>query len=530
MRPDRSGAGALLKSGCLLALVAASVGQAQAANPVHASIAQGEVGGAAVEGVEYFMGIPYAAPPVGDLRWREPRTPVHWSGVRDATKAGAICPQPARGEAASAATSEDCLFVNVWRPAGAKPGARLPVMVWYHGGGMVFGSGSATDGRYLARKGVILVTLNYRLGHLGVFAHPALSAENPDGLTGNFTLMDAVAALKWVRANVADFGGDPGNVTIFGFSAGAQIVNTLMVTPSAKGFFAKAITQSGLGRNYGLEGQNRMLPLRGRATLTGEKAGLALAEQMGVKGTGPEALKALRAIAPEKFKIAVTSLPGSMIDGTLLPETIASAYRAGREAPVPQLIGRTKCERCNVAPLLERPETSFMRTGPLRDRAVALYGGDDGKAALQLASDLDHTEPARYLSRYHARNGRNTWSYVFDYTPKAKRGEMSGPAHGDDIPYIFGTLQSPTGRRFEPTDSDMQVSDAMMTYWTNFAKRSDPGSAGGVRWPQFQPGHDEKTLVFTSDGPIVETGFNKDRLDLAEQVNESFQAQSYIPD
>lgn len=511
-----------------LSLMTVGSGWAQPSSAPHASVTQGTLVGSSKDGVDVFMGIPYATPPVGDLRWRAPEVPIAWSGARDATSPGAICPQPIRPGSSGPASSEDCLFVNVWRPAGTKPGAKLPVMLWYHGGGMVFGSGSATDGRYLARKGVILVTMNYRLGWLGVFAHPALTAENPKALTGNFTLMDGIAALKWVRSNVAAFGGDPGNVTIFGFSAGAQIVNTLMVTPSASGLFAKAITQSGLGRNYGHQGQNRILPVRGPATLTGEKAGIAMAQELGVRGTGQDALTALRAIPAERFRIAVTSLPGSMIDGMLLPEPIGSAYKAGREAPVPQIIGRTICERCGVESIEKQPAATFARAGSLRAKAITLYGGDGAKAAVAFASDLDHVEPARYLSRFHARRGRNIWSYVFDHTTESKRGAKSGPSHGDDIAYIFGTLRDPAARDFEPTAGDLAVSDAMMTYWTNFAKMSDPGTAEGTRWARFDTPSEENVMIFSNRGPELNKNFERDKLDLAEQVNNRFQGNSYV--
>lgn len=498
-------------------------GGAQAAGPV-VTIAQGQLNGAASEGVEIFMGIPYAKPPVGDLRWREPQPPAGWTAPRDATRPGAVCMQPVRAGGSGPSPSEDCLFVNVWRPAGAKPSAKLPVMLWYHGGGYVGGSGSATDGRPLARKGVILVSLNYRLGDLGVFAHPALTAESPNGLTGNYTLMDQIAALKWVRANISAFGGDPGNITIFGFSSGAQSVNTLMVSPASKGLFAKAITQSGLGRNYGHQGQNRIFPIRGDAPQTGEKAGLAYAAKLGVNGTGPDALAALRAIPADRLPPAMSgSLPGSMIDGVLLVESVAAAYEGGREAKAPQILGRTVCERCGVASIINNPEVTWARAGQLRDRAVALYGSDDPKAAVEFASDLDHTEPPRLLARFHARNGQKTWSYVFDYTPVAQRGQKSGPSHGDDMPYIFGTLGSPAARQtVPPTAADLKVSEAMMTYWTNFAKTSDPGSADGTKWPRFEGASRENVLVFSNDGLKVDRAFKKERLDLAEQVNDTF--------
>ncbi len=508
---------------CALAVTA----PARAHDAPVALTAQGPVTGKSVEGTDIFMGIPYAKPPVGNLRWRAPQLPAPWTAPRDATRPGAICPQVVRPGSSEPAPSEDCLFVNVWRPAGTKPRAKLPVMLWYHGGGMVFGSGSQTDGRYMAQKGVILVSMNYRLGQLGVFAHPALTAENPKALTGNYTLMDSVAALKWARANIARFGGDPQNVTIFGFSAGAQLVNTLMVTPSARGLFAKAITQSGLGRNYGHQGANRILPVRGPAALTGEKAGLALAKGLGIEGTGLAALKALRAVPPEQLKLASSSLPGSMIDGVLLPEPVPASYRTGREARVPQIIGRTICERCGVDSIIKNTEATFVRAGKLRPLVTALYGGEDAKTAVEFASDLDHVEPARYLARFHSRTAP-TWNYVFNYTPESKRGEKSGPSHGDDMPYIFGTIRNPASSGFEPTEMDYKISDAELTYWTNFAKNSDPGTAAGVTWPRFRTPTAENVMVFTNDGPKVDSNFSKARLDLAEQVNDSFQPQSYV--
>lgn len=530
MRKRAAITGPLIGSLFGFALASSALGAATAADDVVATTTQGQVRGGSADGAEFFMGMPYARPPVGDWRWREPQAPASWSGVRDATRPGAICPQRVRPGSTEPAPSEDCLFINVWRPAHTKPGAKLPVMLWYHGGGMVFGSGSSTDGRYIAQKGVILVTMNYRLGNLGVFAHPALTSERPGAVTGNYTLMDAVAALRWVRTNIAGFGGDPANVTIFGFSAGAQIVNTVMVTPSARGLFAKAITQSGLGRNYGHEGQNRILPVRGPAAETGEKTGLAIAEKLGITGTGPAALKALRAVPPEPLELESSSLPGSMIDGELLPEPIAVAYGEGHEAPVPQIIGRTICERCGVKSITDRPEATFARSGALRARAAALYGGEGGAAATEFASDLDHGEPARLLARLHARNGRPTWSYVFDYTTPRHRGEKMGPSHGDDIPYIFGTLKSPTGRRFDPTAADLAMSDTILTFWTNFAKNGDPGSAKGVRWTPFRQGQgQEAVMVFGNDGPRLDPAFREERFDLAERVNASHQAKSYIP-
>src|SRR5882757_2144866 len=236
---------ALILAGCAACTqpqrAADSAAAAAAAPPVVtapiAKVSQGEVQGAAADGVAVFKGLPFAAPPVGDLRWREPQHPANWPGVRPATASSATCVQ-----------AEDCLYLNIYQPADAKKGAHLPVMVWIHGGAFIFGSGSQYDGTQFAKQGIVVVTVNYRLGRAGWFAHPALTAENPRGLLGNSGLMDQIAALEWVRDNIKAFGGDPKNVTIFGESAGAISINYLMLAPQAKGLFAKAISESGFGR------------------------------------------------------------------------------------------------------------------------------------------------------------------------------------------------------------------------------------------------------------------------------------------
>src|SRR5271154_5859485 len=224
-------------------------------------VAQGEVQGVAADGVAVFKGLPFAAPPVGDLRWRAPQLPAKWPGVRQGNAFSSSCAQ-----------AEDCLYLNVYEPAGAKNGAKLPVMVWIHGGAFIFGSGSAYDGSQFARQGVIVVTVNYRLGRAGWFAHPALTAENPKALLGNYGLMDQIAALQWVRDNIGAFGGDRKNVTIFGESAGAISINYLMLAPEAKGLFSKALSESGFGR------------LAARPISSVEQSGVAFAETAGVQG------------------------------------------------------------------------------------------------------------------------------------------------------------------------------------------------------------------------------------------------------
>src|SRR5450755_495259 len=247
---------------------------APVANTPIVKVSQGEVQGAAADGVAAFKGLPFAAPPVGDLRWHQPQHAANWQGVRAATAFSATCVQ-----------AEDCLYLNIYEPAAAKKGANLPVMVWIHGGAFVFGSGSVYDGSQFAKQGVVVVTVNYRLGRAGWFAHPALTAENPNGSLGNYGLMDQIAALEWVKDNIKAFGGDAKNVTIFGESAGAISVNYLMLAPQAKGLFAKAISESGFGR------------LAARPLASVEHSGVTFAEKAGVQGSDAAAAKALRALS-----------------------------------------------------------------------------------------------------------------------------------------------------------------------------------------------------------------------------------------
>ena len=483
-------------------------------------VAQGSLHGVTSGQVTAFKGVPFAAPPVGDLRWRPPAAPAAWKGVREATAYGPACMQM-RTVPAGTSQSEDCLTLNVWAPASTKPGQKLPVMVWIHGGSFTGGSGSNAiyDGTHFAERGVVLVTVNYRLGRLGFFAHPALTAESPKGALGNYGIMDNIAALKWVKANISNFGGDPTNVTAFGESAGGILINFLMTAPEAKGLFAKAISESGFGRSAGV-------PIRGDDARTGEKIGIAYATSVGVSGSGPDAAKALRALSATQLSqaaggIGAAGQPGPMVDGVVIPEPPPQAFAAGHEAKVPYIAGGNSWEASLFPQTAKDPEATLSRLGPARAAVMSAYGSDPAGVAQDLTTETTVIEPDRYLARLHTKNGQKAWTYYFSYVPAAQRAEQRGMTHGGEIMYAFGNVpHAPLiyGGRTLPagTPEDFKISEAMTAYWVAFAKRSDPDSAGGVTWPQAEPG--DNALEFGADGLHVRPAFHKPTLDIAEQI------------
>ena len=482
-----------------------------AASPDTVRVAQGQLHGAVSGPVASFKGIPFAAAPVGDLRWRPPQAAKPWTGVRDATAYGPMCMQMRRVTGA-VNQSEDCLTLNVWTPANFKPGAKLPVMVWIHGGSFTGGSGSNAiyDGTHFAERGVVLVTVNYRLGRLGFFAHPAIAAEQPNGPLANYGMMDNLAALKWVQANIAAFGGDPRNVTAFGESAGGILINDLMSTPQSKGLFAKAISESGFGRIPGL-------PMKGDGPNTAEKQGLAYAASLGITGTGPDALKALRALTAQQLS-AGTGQITPILDGVIMPEGPTAAFAAGHEQKVPYIAGGNSWE----ASLLPTAR-GIDQTGPLKDKLIAAYGGAANPVAFQdFTTEAAVIEPDRNLARLHTKNGQKAWTYYMSYIPAAQRATVHGMSHGGELIYVFGTLPAKdmdigTRHIAAATPEDRKISEAMTAYWVAFAKSSDPDSAGGVAWPRYEPATDA-ALEFGADGVHVRPAFHKQSLDLVEQA------------
>ena len=494
----------------LVAVLIMTPGQSSTANPrvdVEQGVLVGRTGGV----VSSFRGIPYARAPVGALRWRPPQAAGSWPGERDAGQVGAICVQPPSGGDPGVGPlpmSEDCLTLNVWTPT-ARTGP-FPVMVWIHGGGFNNGSGTAAlyDGANLAKRGVVVVTINYRLGRLGFFDHPALAAERAAGEPGgNYGLMDMVRALRWVQDNAAAFGGDAGNVTLFGESAGGAAVTRLMISPEARGLFHRAVVQSGLGRDTGV-------PLDRPSAIGGpslQDRGAAFARAVGAR-TADE----LRALPAEALLTPAPNFYGGdtlVIDGALVTGDVEAAFAAGREAPVPLIIGTNSAEFWWIRPSEISPYGAIddALTSQERVDLYAAYGGEDGYRA-HVVSDLAFNEPARHLARLHARNGHPTWLYRFDVVPVSNPEPSGGATHASERPYVFDTLHTverPMGER------DARAATAMADYWTTFATRGNPNGPGRPDWPEFGAAPD-RLLEFTNAGPVAKPIPFAERLDLIE--------------
>ena len=476
-----------------------------------AHVVQGVALGRTDGEVSSFRGLPYAAAPIGELRWRPPQPAGPWTGERDASQPGAICIQPpANGDngVGPLPMSEDCLTLDVWAPVERRE--PLPVMVWIHGGGLNNGSGTAAlyDGTNLAKRGVVVVTLNYRLGRLGFFDHPALAAERgPGEPAANYGLMDVVAALRWVQANAAAFGGDAGNVTIFGESAGGALVTRLMISPEARGLFHRAVVQSGLGRD---EGTPLDAPRRdGGPSMQARGEAFAAAQ-------GATTAAELRAIPAEALLRPAPNFYGGDLlvrDGTWVTEDVEAAFAAGREAAVPLIIGTNSAEFWWMKPSDLTPYGAIDDAMTEAERAAFLhaYGGQGGYDKFVL-SDLVFNEPARHLARLHARNGNPTYLYRFDVVSAAMPEPHEGATHASERQYVFDNL---TASPWPTAEMDQRQADQMAGYWTTFARDGDPN--GGMRqaWPEFGAEPD-RLLEFTNDGPLAKDVPFAGRLDLIE--------------
>jgi para-nitrobenzyl esterase len=437
-----------------------------------------------------FKGIPYAAPPVGNLRWRAPQPVAPWQGVRSAERPGAMCMQTIGAAAKLPPQSEDCLTLNVWAPAKV---ASAPVMLWIHGGSFSSGTGAAPtyDGSALARRGVVVVTLNYRLGYFGFFAHPTLSAETPQGPVANYGLLDMIAALRWVATNIRAFGGDPANVTIFGESSGAAAVNRLMIAPAARGLFHRAISQSGNGREY----TPRLRERNPDDLVSAEEGGKAFAASVGI---ATDDVAALRAIPAERIVAAGnrTAIEGGpVIDGVTLTMEVAEAFERGLEAPVPFIAGSTSLELPIPPEMLEQTfARAVTKVSPENRQAMTRAYASEAEFKRKILSDLIFREPARFLAAAHARHGHVSYLYRFDVLSASMRSMLQGAPHASELPYIFGTLDT---MRWPADGDDPARSAEIAARWVEFAKGGDP-------WPRYVSDRDQ-ILDFTNAGPVVRT-------------------------
>jgi para-nitrobenzyl esterase len=419
-------------------------------------------------GVRAFKGIPFAAPPVSSLRWKEPQPPTRWEGVRKADTFGNVCVQPSQPKRVpnnvavdlpdSPKMSEDCLYLNVWTYA-ARANARLPVMFWIYGGAYTEGAGSSphNDGEALARKGVVLVTFNYRLGAFGFFSHPELTRESGRNASGNQALMDTIAALQWVQHNIGAFGGDPNNVTIFGESAGAAMVGGLVGSPVAKGLFHRAIAESGQWMGLGM---GPMIPLA-RAEQGPPRFGPPQAQKSDAPPPPLPPLAELRGRSSEEVAKTMRG-SGMIIDGWIVPEDLSITFAQGRQNPVDVLVGSNKDEHLAMGGKVEFRDTLMWSMRLFAERQTAI--------------------------------GKHAYWYFFTHEPPVEPGARELKAtHAAEIPYVFETLSAPrtipdtsSPRLAAASEKDRAMADMVSSYWVNFAKTGDPNGGKLPAWPVFK--------------------------------------------
>ncbi|NWF56202.1 MAG: carboxylesterase family protein [Syntrophaceae bacterium] len=531
-------------AGLLLANVAAFA-QGGSGIPETIAVEGGKISGVLLgenKDVRAFKGIPYAKPPVGPLRWKPPQPVDLWEGIRQCNEFGSVCMQPgifkAMGFPLGDKFSEDCLSLNVWT-AAKNENAKLPVMMWIHGGGNVAGGSTlpVNDGESLARQGVVLVSFNYRLGIFGYFAHPMLSKESPNNVSGNYGLLDIIAALKWVQKNIQAFGGDPGNVTIFGQSAGAYNVCYLMATPLAKGLFHRAIAQSGhalapLTNRHLREGWYMLEPM--------EKQGERLAKDLGCSDAA-DPVAALRALSAEKVLVTSKAVmfgaggvvypPGNtfgpVVDGWVLPDDVLTIFEEGKQNLVPLIVGAAADEATISIPQKVYDTVEAYRTmlnnifGKYADDILAKYPANGPneirKSFCDYVGDLLFVTGARRFVRAMEKAGGKAYLYLFTM---AWPGPMAaaGAHHGGDMVYIFDNIHIAKGIRKLPFDEKHQaLARAMSGYWVQFAKTGNPNKEGLIEWPAYDSAKDQHIEL----GELIKVGqgLRKDKLDFWDKFD-----------
>jgi para-nitrobenzyl esterase len=466
-----------------------------------------------------FKGIPYAQPPLGALRWHAPVPVSPWKGVRDAATFGAACTQKIStwNSQEAQGNQEDCLYLNVWTSEWP-PKSPKPIMVWLHGGGNTAGAASVDyfDGASLSQRGIILVTINYRLGIFGFFVHPGLTAESGHHSSGNYGLLDQVAALKWVADNIANFGGDPKNVTVFGQSAGAIDVGYLLASPLSKGLVTRAIQESGP-------------PIRFRFGSTplskAEEEGVKLAGDMKAPA-GSDAIKFLRSLpAADLQKAAISAsadnspLTGPIVDGWVLPTPALVTYSKGRELPVALIIGNNAREQAGPPSTEELKKAIATNFGSSAAKAEEFYGvaaGGTGKsdplfgpASIQFLADTKFRCGSIAEAIWHSDQKMPVYEYQFDHAIAGR----PATEHSAEVPYVFGNLL-PGGFLGGPySDADRKISNNIQEYWTNFAKTGDPNGGGLPNWPKFDAAA-RTYLEFKDNGPAANEGLRRAICDL----------------
>ena len=498
--------------------------------------------------VQLYRGIPYAAPPVGELRWRPPQPAQHWQGVRESFAFGAAAPQhPVAlatmfpGMSLQAKTAEDCLYLNVWAPArrGAEP---LPVLVWIHGGGYTFGADSQGlyDGANLARRGVIVVGMNYRLGPLGFLAHPELSAESPQGSCGNYGILDQIEALKWVQRNASAFGGDPTRVTIFGESAGGNSVYALLMSPLAKGLFQRAISQSGATLTFAHIKQSHY------GYRPAEAAGLEFAKKCGApEGSGQ--LAALRAMSADDLLKATAGFDaprslefrsdrlrfGPVVDGWVIPDDPMTLFEKGQINGVPLIVGANADEGSLFtmsSPLPKRAEEyqellekSFGK--PAADGIASLYPASHLRQSVaDLMGDYLFVAPCRYVARTMQQAKNPVYLYHFAHPTPGPMGKLLGAHHGAEIVFAFDNLQ--LAPKYSPADA--HIRDAMSGYWVQFAATGNPNKSGLPEWPAFDPASDRSLVI--KDTIETVNGIRKAKLDAIDGLFDAWRNENSSSD